>query len=209
MSHSHASVGHALIQCKKREGSRMSTDLPYNGISHISQCFSLLASGVSYHTSVARYIYNQSTRKHELWVSPQYYSSSTQRHMGYFRAGFMAKHDSDNIFVTPAAINVSARSNPIYAKAILSQVDNDLPSIDAPRVRESTRRGAIVSAIRKLDVAHRNMTKDVPLDHVDADTLYDVQGMSHFLEMLLDTPDIDEVRAAVRAHIALNHPRNA
>jgi hypothetical protein len=52
------------------------------------------------------------------------------------------------------------------------------------------------------------MSKGIALDRVDADTLYDLQGTMHFLEMLMDTPDIDEVRAAVRAHIALNHPAN-
>jgi hypothetical protein len=52
------------------------------------------------------------------------------------------------------------------------------------------------------------MSKGIALDLIDADTLYDLQGTMHFLEMLLDTTDMDEVRAAVRAHIALNHPRN-
>jgi hypothetical protein len=57
-------------------------------------------------------------------------------------------------------------------------------------------------------LATRNMTKGIALDLIDADTLYDLQGTMHFLEMLQATDDIDEVRAAVRAHIALNHPRN-
>jgi hypothetical protein len=48
------------------------------------------------------------------------------------------------------------------------------------------------------------MTKGIPLDHIDADTLYDLQGMTHFLEMLMDTDDMDEVRAAVKAHLILN-----
>ena len=52
------------------------------------------------------------------------------------------------------------------------------------------------------------MTKGIALDRIDADTLYDLQATSHFLEMLLDTPDIGEVRAAVKAHIALNNPKN-
>jgi hypothetical protein len=30
----------------------------------------------------------------------------------------------------------------------------------------------------------------------------------HFIEMLQATDDIDEVRAAVKAHIALNNPKN-
>jgi hypothetical protein len=52
------------------------------------------------------------------------------------------------------------------------------------------------------------MSKGIALDRVDTDTLYDLQGTMHFLEMLQATDDIDEVRAAVRAHIALNHPAN-
>jgi hypothetical protein len=48
------------------------------------------------------------------------------------------------------------------------------------------------------------MTKGVPLDTPAADTLYDLQGTMHFIDMLLATDDIDEVRAAVRAHMTLN-----
>lgn len=204
MSHSHASVGHALIQCKHREGSRMSTQLPFGSDYAISQNFTLLATGISYRTAVTRYVLNHSTKQHELWVSPQYYSSSTNRHVGYFRAGFIKEHTADNIFVTRATNDLSARSNPSYAKDALNIVNNTLPDVDQPRLREATRRGTIAQCIHKLDVAHRNMTKGIPLDHFDADTLYDLQGMTHFLEMLLDTPDIDEVRAAVKAHLILN-----
>lgn len=52
------------------------------------------------------------------------------------------------------------------------------------------------------------MTRGIALDRIDADTLYTLQGVSHFIEMLMDTPDIDEVRAAVKAHTALNNPKN-
>ena len=208
MSHSHASVGHALIQCKHREGSRMSTQLPFGVDYAISQNFTLLATGISYRTAVCRYVLNHSTRQHELWVSPQYYSSSTNRHVGYFRAGFIKEHTADNIFITRANNDLCARSNFSFAKDALNIVNYTLPDVDQPRLREATRRGTIAQCINKLDVAHRNMTKGVPLDHIDADTLYDLQGMTHFLEMLMDTTDMDEVRAAVRAHIALNHPAN-
>lgn len=186
----------------------MSTQLPFGSDYNISQNFALLATGISYRTAVCRYVLNHSTKQHELWVSPQYYSSSTNRHVGYFRAGFMGKHSSDNIFITRANSDLGARSNPHYAKDALNIVNATLPDIDLPRLREATRRGTIASCIRKLDVAHRNMTKGIPLDHIDADILYDLQGMTHFLEMLLDTPDIDEVRAGVRAHLALNNPNN-
>lgn len=182
----------------------MSTQLPFAGDHSISQNFTMLSTGISYRTAIARYVVNHSTRQHELWLSPQYYSQSTNRHMGYFRAGFITKHSSDNIFYTRATNDLSARSNPHYAKDVLHVVNATLPDIDQPRLREATRRGTIASCIHRLDVAHRNMTKGVPLDHIDADTLYDVQGTMHFLEMLLDTPDIDEVRASVRAHLTLN-----
>lgn len=182
----------------------MSTQLPFASDHAISQNFTLLSTGISYRTAVTRYVVNHNTRQRELWVSPQYYSSSTNRHVGFFRAGFMTKHDSDNIFITSATSDLSARSNPHYAKDVLHVVNTILPYVDQPRLREATRRGTIASCIRRLDVAHRNMTKGIPLDHIDADTLYDLQGMTHFLEMLLDTPDIDEVRAAVKAHMVLN-----
>ena len=212
MSHSHSSVGHALIQLKSREGSRMSAVPCIAPRLLADNQIDLLAYGVSYRTTVCKYVFNRNTRQHELWVSPQYYSQSTQRHVGFFRAGFMAKHDSDNIFVTPAA-NGSAgsyisRSEPLFAKHVLYQVSATLGDVDKPRLREATRRGTLTSALHRLDVAHRNMTKGIALDKVDADTLYDLQGTMHFVDMLLDTPDIDEVRAAVRAHVALNHPKN-
>jgi hypothetical protein len=182
----------------------MSTQLPFGSDYAISQNFTLLATGISYSTAVTRYVLNHSTKQHELWVSPQYYSSSTNRHVGYFRAGFIKEHTADNIFVTRATNDLSARSNPSYAKDALNIVNNTLPDVDQPRLREATRRGTIAKCIHKLDVAHRHMTKGIPLDHIDADALYDLQGMTHFLEMLLDTPDIDEVRAAVKAHLILN-----
>lgn len=169
--------------------------------------FDLLAYGISYRTPVCKYVFNRNTREHELWTTPIYHSMSTQRHLGFFRAGFMAKHSSDNIFVTHAVSSGGGhvtRTNKGFAQSAIENVTSTLADVDKPRLREATRRGTIASAIHRLDVAHRNMTKGVPLDVVDADTFYDLQGELHFLEMLLDTPDIDEVRAAVKAHIALN-----
>lgn len=173
--------------------------------------FDLLAYGVSYRTTVCKYVFNRNTREHELWVSPQYFSQSTNRHISHFRAGFMAKHASDNIFTTPAASTTGSyisRTDKLFARNILDVVNATLPDVDQPRLREATRRGTIAHCIHRLDLATRNMTKGVSLDTPDADTLYDLQATSHFLEMLLDTPDIDEVRAAVKAHIALNNPKN-
>jgi hypothetical protein len=52
------------------------------------------------------------------------------------------------------------------------------------------------------------MTKGIPLEAVDNDTFMELMQTTHFLDMLLETPDIDEVRAAVVAHLALTNPKN-
>ena len=211
MSYSHASVGHALIQGKDREGSRMSASQLYTPKLLADNQFDLLAHGISYRTTVCKYVVNRNTRQHELWVSPIYYSQSTQRHLGYFRAGFLAKHASDNIFVTPAANSPGSyisRTDKTFAQQAMLSAETILAEVDKPRLREATRRGALASALTRLDVAYRNMAKGTKLDTVDADTLYDLQGTIHFIEMLQATDDIDEVRAAVRAHQTLNNPKN-
>ena len=211
MSYSHASVGHALIQGKDREGSRMSASTLPTPMLLADNQFDLLAYGVSYRTTVCKYVFNRNTRQHELWVSPVYYSQSTQRHLGYFRAGFLAKHASDNIFVTPAANSPGSyisRTDKTFAQQALLSAETTLAEVDKPRLREATRRGALASALTRLDVAYRNMAKGTKLDTVDADTLYDLQGTIHFIEMLQATDDIDEVRAAVKAHQTLNNPKN-
>lgn len=211
MSYSHASVGHALIQGKDREGSRMNASTLTTPLLLADNQFDLLAYGISYRTTVCKYVFNRNTRQHELWVSPIYYSQSTQRHIGYFRAGFMAKHASDNIFTTPAASSSGSyisRTDKLFAQQTTLSAEKLLAEVDKPRLREATRRGALASALTRLDVAYRNMTKGIALDRIDADTLYDLQGTMHFIEMLQATDDIDEVRAAVKAHIALNNPKN-
>jgi hypothetical protein len=214
MSYSHADVGHAFASAKKSlAGSRMSTHRPTDPMILSNTQFELLAYGVSYQTTVCKHVLNRITNQHELWVTPQYFSSSTNRHVGYFRAGFMKAHGTDNIFTTPAGGNSGhasyiTRDDKLFAKNSIEVAGAMLSDADLPRIRTATRRGHIVRALNRIDLATRNMSKGIALDRVDADTLYDLQGTMHFLEMLLDTTDIDEVRAAVRAHIALNHPAN-
>jgi hypothetical protein len=174
--------------------------------------FELLAYGISYQTTVCKHVLNRITNQHELWVSPQYFSQSTNRHVGYFRAGFLRAHGVDNIFTTPAGGSSRGsyitRDDKSFAKNCIEVASSMLSDADLPRVREATRRGHIVRALNRIDLGIRNMSKGIALDRVDADTLYDLQGTMHFLEMLQATDNIDEVRAAVRAHIALNHPAN-
>ena len=214
MSYSHADVGHAFASAKKSlAGSRMSTHRPIDPMILSNTQFELLAYGISYQTTVCKHVLNRSTNTHELWVTPQYFSQSSNRHVGYFRAGFMKAHGVDNIFTTPAGGNSGhasyiTRDDKLFAQNSIEVAGAMLSEVDAPRLRTATRKGHIVAALNRIDLATRNMSKGIALDRVDADTLYDLQGTMHFLEMLLDTPSIDEVRAAVRAHIALNHPAN-
>jgi hypothetical protein len=212
MSYSHADVGHAFASATKtREGSRMSTSKPNTPMVLANTQFELLAYGISYRTTVCKHVLNRLTNTHELWVTPQYFSPSTNRHVGYFRAGFMKAHGVDNIFTTPAASTSGSyitRDDKLFAQNSIEVATAMLSDADLPRIRTATRKGHIVRALNRIDLATRNMSKGIALDRIDADTLYDLQGTMHFLEMLMDTPSIDEVRAAVRAHIALNHPAN-
>jgi hypothetical protein len=214
MSYSHADVGHAFASATKtREGSRMSTSKPNTPMVLVNPQFELLAYGISYRTTVCKHVLNRITNQHELWVTPQYFSPSTNRHVGYFRAGFMKAHGVDNIFTTPAGGNSGhasyiTRDDKLFAQNSIEVATAMLSDADLPRIRTATRKGHITRALNRIDLATRNMQRGIALDRVDADTLYDLQGTMHFLEMLMDTPSIDEVRAAVRAHIALNHPRN-
>jgi hypothetical protein len=189
----------------------MSTSKPNTPMVLANTQFELLAYGISYRTTVCKHVLNRLTNQHELWVTPQYFSQSTQRHVGYFRAGFMKAHGVDNIFTTPAASSGGSyitRDDKLFAQNSIEVATAMLSDADLPRIRTATRKGHIVRALNRIDLATRNMSKGIALDRIDADTLYDLQGTMHFLEMLMDTPSIDEVRAAVRAHIALNHPKN-
>lgn len=212
MSYSHADVGHALARAAKSlTGSRMSVHKPTEPMVLANTQFELLAYGISYRTTVCKHVLNRLTNTHELWVTPQYFSSSTTRHVGYFRAGFIKAHGPDNIFTTPAASSSGSyigRDDKLFAQHWVDQVNGTLPDVDKPRLREATRRGTLAACLNRIDLATRNMTKGIALDRIDADTLYDLQGTMHFIEMLMDTPDIDEVRAAVKAHLALNNPKN-
>jgi hypothetical protein len=213
MSYSHADVGHAFASAKKAvTGSRMSTHTPINPMTLKNPQFELLAYGISYRTTVCKHVLNRLTNTHELWVTPQYFSPSTSRHISHFRAGFAKTHGwDDNMFTTPAASTLGSyicRDDKLFAKNAIEVASSMLSEVDAPRLRTATRRGTLTACLNRIDLATRNMQRGIALDRIDADTLYDLQGTAHFLEMLLDTDDIDEVRAAVRAHIALNHPAN-
>ena len=218
MAKSHAEVGHDLHLCKLSKGSRMQV-LP---AAHMTRpitrtpLFEVLAFGQSYHTEVVTLVRNTHTQMRELWITPIHHSQSTQRHVGYYRAAFVTWYQRnypsvnayDQIFQTRAVGDHSSRHDPVYAQGRYAVCSTQLGDVDIPRTREATRRGVLSSVQFRLATAMRDLTQDVPADMVDAPTLYELQELYGFVDMLIATPDIDEVRAAVRAHIALNHPSN-
>ncbi|CAB5220028.1 hypothetical protein UFOVP232_29 [uncultured Caudovirales phage] len=218
MAKSHAEVGHDLHRCKLSKGSRMHV-LPAAHSANLLQrtsLFEVLADGHSYSTEVVTLVRNTYTNMRELWITPIHHSQSTQRHVGYYRAAFVTWYQRnypsvnayDQIFQTRAVGNHSSRHDPLHAQARYAVCSTQLGDVDIPRTREATRRGVLAAVQFRLAVAMRDLTQGVPVDMVHAPTLYELQELSGFVDMLIANPDIDEVRAAVRAHIALNHPSN-
>jgi hypothetical protein len=119
------------------------------------------------------------------------------------------------VFYTQAVNRGGDRCNPEHARRILSKIHEDmLPDVDKPRLRSATRMGTLLSCLTRTQEALRRMTKDVPAEYPSAETVAELQDMEAFLTHTMalyrnDTPDsIDEVRAAVRAWLTLNNPKN-
>lgn len=215
MAHSHHSVGVAFGKFKKAVGSRMSTINTQQATPHnddmaaiAGRTFYLLQDGTSYRTVVARVMRNAHTKRNELWLTSRYYSSSTERHKGYFRTGFnMANSQgfsNDDIYHTPCIEDSRHRNDPSYVLGAIHSINATLPDVDRPRLREATRRGTLTSCLHKANVVLRNFTHAIPLDKIDADAYYDLQYTIDFLTTTLAIADIDEVRAAVKGYLALN-----
>ncbi len=211
MSYSHATVGYKFGKLKACNGSRMSSafintpsSLDDDMAVHTNKLFYTIQGGISYRTPVARIMRNVHTKENELWLTSRYYSSSTERHKGYFRSGFVAAGNSpDNIFITPVVDQQLHRHNPDTVRNSIGFINCMLKEVDKPRLREATRRGSVDSCIHHAERVMHNFTHKIPLDLIDADTYYDLQAMMGFLYNLKDEPDIDAVRAAVKGHFAL------
>ncbi len=222
MSTSHAAVGEKFGRGQPAKGSRMES---VGTSTKISPHFTVVAAGISYRTKIAQIVVNHHTQLSELWLTPNYYSQTTNRHEGYFRDGFIKAYTQNHgcsrevaqgqIFVTDAvAAYHTDRCNSDRAKAILQHIHAQLPDVDKPRLRSATRMGALMSCLTRTREAIRRMAHGVPVDYPDAQTLYELQDMEAFIANTMalyrnDTPDsIDEVRASVRAWLELNNPRN-
>jgi hypothetical protein len=178
--------------------------------------FEVLGYGYSYQTDVVMLVRNTFTQMRELWITPVHHSQSTQRHVGYYRAGFGAWYHknypsvlpTDQIFVTQAVPDGAMRNHAGHAQATLRMLNAFLCDVDIPRTREATRRGVLTSCSVKVDRAIRLMCQGIPANEIHAETIINLYDFQAFVTALSAVPDIEEVRAAVRAHIALNHPNN-
>ena len=221
MSTTHAAVGAKFGRGQPAKGSRMESITLSR---KVSPMFTVIAEGISYRTAIARLVVNHHTQLSELWLSPVRYSTSTDRHEGYFRDGFIdaycKNHGCDRatadaqVFYTRAAQTDVSRSYTPFAQAVLTDVHNTLSDVDLPRLRSATRMGTLMSCLSRTRETIRRLTYGLPADYPDAATLYELQDMETFIANTMalfrhDTPGtIDEVRVAVRAWLALNNPKN-
>lgn len=220
MAKSHHDVGVAFGNLQVANGSRMST-IKVQPVSphqddmnaHYNKPFYLVQTGISYRTVVARIVRNVHTKRNELWITPQRYSNSTQRHKAYFESGFRkaqvnpmglgyAGADQD-IYVTPCVDNSQDRHHPDHVLNTIGLINHTLKDVNLPRLREATRRGTIASCLHHANKVMRNFSHNIPLDLIDADAYYDMQHMIGFLTTTAAIADIDELRAAVKGHLAL------
>lgn len=179
---------------------------PHNDdmMTHTNRLFYPLQNGISYRTVVARIMRNVHTKTNELWLTPRYYSQSTQRHIGYFSSGFVkAGNSRDNIYITPVLETNGLRHDPVHVHNAIGVIDQFLLDADKPRLREATRRGSLERALNKAKVTMRNFTHDIPLDMVEADAFYNLHATLDFIITTQNISDIDEVRAAIRGYFAL------
>jgi len=212
MAKSHHDVGVAFGNLQVANGSRMST-IKVQPVSphqddmnaHYNKPFYLVQTGISYRTVVARIMRNVHTKRNELWITPQRYSNSTMRHKDYFLSGFRKVHgyDSDDIYVTPCVDNSQDRHHPDHVLNTIGLINHTLKDVNLPRLREATRRGTIASCLHRAQTTMRNFSNNIPLDLIDAPALYELQTTIGFLTTTAAIADIDELRAAVKGHLAL------
>jgi hypothetical protein len=175
--------------------------------------FAVLSMAYSYSTVIARTMQNQSTGDKELWITPRYYSSTTQRHKTHIIRAFdrwcedAGQDTSRSIFHTYAAesalLNTFTNRNsdgPAYHA--LAAANSNMINADKPRIRDNTRRGVLRAEIQRLETAIKHMTLNVPLQHQNAKKVQEMADLHGFLCGALGLP-VDELRVSVRAYTTL------
>ena len=175
--------------------------------------FAVLSMAYSYSTVIARTMQNQSTGDKELWITPRYYSSTTQRHKTHIIRAFdrwckdAGQDTSRSIFYTYAAesalLNTFTNRNsdgPAYHA--LAAANSNMINADKPRIRDNTRRGVLRAEIQRLETAINHMTLNVPLQHQNAKKVQEMADLYGFLCSALALP-VDELRVSIRAYTTL------
>lgn len=222
MSKANHIVGSALSKCINMNGGSMHTEqAPSSATSTISilrSNFALLSYGYSYRTLVAKIVENESTGQHELWVSPRYYSPTTQRHKTHYINGFRAWCEANNqpfesnLYYTSVAddlIGFYTRVEPSLADYAIRQAEEKIVEADKPRLRDGTRRGALTSGIYILTQSLDLMTRNVPQTVLDStpramEYVTRSRDLVDFMTHTHDIADIGEMRAACRAYTTLS-----
>jgi hypothetical protein len=163
-----------------------------------------VAQAISYATPIAHLVENWHAGRRELWITPQRYSVSTSRHKDHIMSAWRErcrKLDIDPTAVTFDALDRTNENHLTYADDILSR----LAAINAPRLRDATRRGVVTSAHHALTRLVRNATHGV--DPEQYPSLFAnatrVQAHADTLACFM-TLSTDDMRLAVKGFLTLN-----
>ena len=207
MAMSHSEVAARFVQGVESKGSRLQCRVLSENtqkLMRLNHPFVTVSEAISYATPIARIVENYTADRRELWITPQRYSVSTSRHKDHIMSAWRArcrKLDIDPATVTFDAID---RTNPdhfTYVDDILGK----LAMVNAPRLRDATRRGVVQSAHHALSRLVRNATDGVDPDRYEtlAASATRVQAHVETLACFM-TLSTDDMRAAVKGFLALN-----
>lgn len=226
MAHTHEQVAAAFAHGKRvKTGHNMYNEITHRPIywpSGDHQLFTEVGRGYSYRTKICQIVVNHHTQLSELWITPNTYSMSTNRHEDLYRQAFvkqfMENHKVDyptaaeQVFYTPAVDDATTRCNPKHAERVMVKIMEDrLKEVDKPRLRSATRMGTLESIRASLERITHRMAAGVPENAIDVETHSNLLALSEFItntmglyrnDMASET--IDEVRAAVRGYLALS-----
>lgn len=226
----HAEAPHSPIKpIRSLRGSRMQVQgadpmLQHRMAQNSGGTFTPVAVGISYSTHVVMLVHNSHSptpsTPFELWVNPNQYSITTQRHVGMYTSAFLSAvgyPDEAPVYRTEAVLLAQSgqcidRAAPILHTNVLDRVLSTLHLIDKPYLHEGTRRAHVTNAATHLRTAIRHMTHAYP---PGADPIADrslhraavVRELRSLLDDLIEPMDatmpIDQIRLQIRAYLSL------
>jgi len=201
MAMSHSEVATRFVQGVEARGSRLHCRT-FETSSNTQ--FVVVSQAISYATPIAHLVENWHAGRRELWITPQRYSVSTSRHKDHIMSAWRErcrKLDIDPTAVTFDALDRTNENHLTYAEDILSR----LAAINAPRLRDATRRGVVTSAHHALTRLVRNATHGVDPEQYPSliAKAARVQAHADTLASFM-TLSTDDMRAAVKGFLTLN-----